>query len=228
MLFRSVTGPTGVQGATGVAGATGVQGSTGATGAQGTQGSTGATGSQGIQGATGATGVQGIQGPTGATGVQGVQGSTGATGSQGVQGATGATGAQGVTGVTGATGAAGAGGTIGYYGLFISTSNQSNGGSTTANAVSYDATPVTNNGITVSGSTVTFANSGKYKIISELAVTNSTGSNPVVSSWLSKNGSNIANSSQDVQFAGAAGNVQMIVCSWLLDVTAGEIGRAHV
>jgi hypothetical protein len=132
----SLTGPTGVQGAS-LTGPTGAQGNdsmvTGPTGAQGAQGAslTGPTGAQGndsmVTGPTGAQGAQGasLTGPTGAqgndsmvtgpTGAQGAQGAslTGPTGAQGPQGndsmVTGPTGAQGAQGssITGPTGAQG-------------------------------------------------------------------------------------------------------------------------
>jgi hypothetical protein len=39
---------------------------------------------------------------------------------------------------------------------------------------------------------------------------------------LSQNGTNIANSLQDIQLLGGSGNVAMTCCTWLLDVTAGD------
>jgi len=119
-------------------------------------------------------------------------------------------------------------GSAGYYGLLISTTNQANGGATVANAVALDSSAVLSNGVSVvSSSRVTFANAGQYHIINELAFTNSTGSNPVVSVWLAKNGANIANTTQDVQFTGGAGNVQMTVCSWTLDISAGDYVQVY-
>ena len=110
-----------------------------------------------------------------------------------------------------------------YYGLFISSSNQANGGSTTANVVALDATPVLNNGISVvSGNQITFANAGQYSIIAELAITNSAGSNPTLTAWVTQNGSNIASSSQNFQFTGGANNVQMTSCTWIINASAGD------
>jgi len=114
-------------------------------------------------------------------------------------------------------------GSAGYYGLLISTTNQANGGATVANVVALDSSAVLSNGVSVvSGNRITFANAGQYHIINELAYINSTGSNPIVSVWLAKNGSNIANSGQDLQFVGGANNVQLSVCSWILDIVAGD------
>jgi len=51
-----------------------------------------------------------------------------------------------------------------YYGTFVSTANQANGGSTTANAVNFDTTALSN-GISISSSNrITFANAGIYLI----------------------------------------------------------------
>jgi hypothetical protein len=110
-----------------------------------------------------------------------------------------------------------------YYGLFISTVNQTNGGTATANLVALDNTPVLYNGISVvSGSQITFANAGQYAIIAELAITNSTGSNPTFFTWLSQNGTNIANTTQDQQFLGGASNTQMTTCTWIVNANAGD------
>jgi len=232
-----VTGPTGPTGPTGSQGIQGVTGPTGPTGAQGIQGVTGPTGS------TGAQGVQGVTGPTGPTGAQGIQGITGPTGPTGSTGATGATGPTGPTGAastvagptgptgntgntgptgpTGTMGPTGPGGALGFYGLFISTANQSNGGSTTANLLALDTT-VRSSGITNSAGTLTFSSAGKYLITQEIAASNSTGTNPIFRTWLSQNGTNVANTLQDIQLLGGSGNVAITSCTWLLDIAAND------
>jgi hypothetical protein len=111
----TLTGASGVQGASGSAGingATGSAGSNGTNGATGPSGVNGATGSAGTNGATGASGINGATGSTGLSGVNGASGVQGASGSQGVQGASGATGFQGASGSTGPTGASGINGNI--------------------------------------------------------------------------------------------------------------------
>ena len=217
--MTGATGPTGAMGPTGPGG-----GATGATGAPGSPGPAGATGPTGA-GVTGATGAAGPTGPAGATGPTGA-GTTGATGPTGAMGPTGpgggATGPTGAAGSTGATGPAGPGGANGYYGLFVSTVTQTNGGASTANLLALDNTPVRASGITNSAGTITFLNAGKYLIINELAVTSSTGTNPTFSTWLSQNGTNLANTTQDVQILGGSGAVQMTSCSWILDVLAND------
>ena len=115
-----------------------------------------------------------------------------------------------------------------YYGLLVSTTNQTNGGSTTANIVALDSSPLLSNGVSVvSGNKITFANAGQYEVIVELAFTNSTGSNPTIQGWLSQNGTNIANSTQDVQFTGGSGNVVLLVTSWIVNVSAGDYIQAY-
>jgi len=116
----------------------------------------------------------------------------------------------------------GGGGALGYYGLFISTANQTNAGTTSANLVAMDNTPVRASGITCSAGTLTFANAGKYQLIMELAFTASTGTNPTISIWMAQNGTNIPNTSQDFQLLGGANTVQMSSCAWIIDAAAGD------
>jgi len=233
-LVWSAPGPLVKQGPTGPTGSAGINGATGPTGPQGPQGLTGGagpTGPQGVTGPTGSTGLTGATGPTGPQGVQGVGGPTGPTGAAstvvgptgptGSLGPTGNTGNTGPTGPTGSVGPTGAGGALGYYGLFISTANQTNAGTTTANLLALD-TSVRTFGITNSSGTLTFANTGKYQITTELAASNSSGANPVFRSWLSQNGTNVPNSLQDIQLLGGSGNVSMTSCTWILDITAGD------
>mgnify|MGYP003351551094 FL=1 len=73
-----------------------------------------------------------------------------------------------------------------------------------------------------SGTQVTFVNAGKYLITVETAFSNSTGSNPTVSIWIAQNGTNVANSAQDVQFFGGSGAVQYSSCTWIIDAAAGD------
>jgi len=114
------------------------------------------------------------------------------------------------------------GGALGYYGLFISTVNQPNAGTTSANLVALDNSPVRASGMTHSAGVITFANAGKYQVIMELAFTASTGTNPTVNVWIAQNGTNIANSLQDFQLLGGAGTVQMSSCVWILDIEVND------
>ena len=109
-----------------------------------------------------------------------------------------------------------------YYGTFVSTTNQTNGGATTANAVSFD-TPGLYNGVSItSGNQITFANAGTYLIEYELAFASSTGANPSIFTWLSQQGTNIANSTCDFVLLGGASQAQIINQQWIVSVTAGQ------
>jgi hypothetical protein len=109
-----------------------------------------------------------------------------------------------------------------YYATFVSTANQTNGGSTTANVVSFD-TPGLYNGVSItSGNQITFANAGIYLIAFELAVTNSTGSNTAINCWLAQNGTNIANTTSDLTILGGANNPQLLEQQWIVNVSAGD------
>ena len=109
-----------------------------------------------------------------------------------------------------------------YYGTFVSTANQANGGATTANAVSFD-TSVLANGVSISSSNqITFANAGIYLIAFELAVTNSTGSNTTINCWLAQNGTNIANTTSDLTILGGANQPQLLEQQWIVNVSAGD------
>ena len=205
-------------GISGWSGFSGYSGS-GISGFSGYSGS-GISGFSGYSGFSG-SGISGWSGYSG-SGISGFSGYSGYSGS-GISGWSGFSGTSGFSGFSGYSGVAGAGGSIGWYGLFISTSNQANGGSTTANVVSLDSTAVMSNGISVNGgNSIKFSNAGKYKIITELATSISVGANPVISVWLAQNGTNIANTAQDIQFVGGSGNVQMMVCAWIIDVAVND------
>ena len=118
--------------------------------------------------------------------------------------------------VTGSTGSPA------YYGTFTSTVNQASGGATSANAVTFNGTALSNGVSVVSSSQITFANAGQYLIAFELAVSNSTGSNPSVNSWLAKNGTNIANSTSDTKLQGGAGDTTLLEQQWIVDAAAGD------
>ena len=109
-----------------------------------------------------------------------------------------------------------------YYATFVSTSSQTNAGATSANAVNFD-TVVLASGISITSSNqITFANAGQYIIAFELAVNNSVGSNPTISSWLALNGTNIANTRSDMTIQGGSNNPQLLEQQWIVNVTAGQ------
>ena len=113
------------------------------------------------------------------------------------------------------------------HGMFVSTADQPNGGATTANLVALDTQIITTTGITNAAGVITIANGGIYQIIFELFYTSTAGANPVISQWLSQNGNNIANSTQDFQLLGGANTVQASSCVWHVQASAGDTIRAY-
>lgn len=113
------------------------------------------------------------------------------------------------------------------HGCFVSTANQANGGATTANLVALDTQIVTASGVSNTAGVLTFTTAGVYQITVELFFTSTTGANPTISQWLSQNGTNIANSCQDFQLLGGANTVQVGICTWHINVGAGDTIRAY-
>lgn len=109
-----------------------------------------------------------------------------------------------------------------YYGTFVSTANQANGGATTANAVNFDTTALASGVSITSSNQITFANAGIYLIAFELAVNNSTGSNGHINSWLAQNGTNIDNTLSDLTILGGANEPQILEQQWIVNVAAGD------
>lgn len=113
------------------------------------------------------------------------------------------------------------------YGMFISTVNQSNGGATAANLVTLNTQIVTANDVSNAAGVITLAAAGIYQVVIELFFTSTTGANPTISQWISQNGSNIANSTQDFQLLGGANTVQASTCVWHVSAAAGDVLRFY-
>ncbi len=236
-------GPTGPTGPTGSAGAAGADGAPGIDGAVGPTGPTGSTGSAGTAGADGAPGIDGAVGPTGPTGptgpagadgavgavgptgppgtpgADGAVGPTGAPGTPGADGAVGPTGPPGPTGAPGPTGPAGPG-VAGYYGSFHDTTVQNVLAADTETTMTLDTT-VSSLGISVvTGSQITFANSGIYNIQFSAQLDKVSAGTDLVDIWLAKNGLNLPNTNTEVTLAGATRSV----ASWnfIVTVVAGD------
>ena len=109
-----------------------------------------------------------------------------------------------------------------YYGTFASTTNQANGGSTVANVVAFDTTAIANGVSISSGNRITFANAGIYLLEFELAVTNSTGTNSLVTAWLAQNGTAVTNTSSNFTINGGANQPQLLEQQWIFNVAAGD------
>lgn len=113
------------------------------------------------------------------------------------------------------------------YGMFISTVNQANGGATAANLVTLNTQIVTASGVSNAAGVITLSTAGIYQVIVELFFTSTTGANPTIAQWLSQNGTNIPNSTQDFQLLGGANTTQASICVWHVNAAAGDVLRAY-
>ena len=121
-------------------------------------------------------------------------------------------------------GGTGGGGSFvsGGYGAFVSTANQTNPVANTANALLLDTQIDGSSGVTNTNGLLTFTTAGSWQIMFELAFTSTVGANPVISQWLVKNGSNVANTAQDFQLLGGANTVQMSTCVFLVSALVND------
>ena len=216
--FSGYSGRSGYSGFSGISGYSGQSGYSGS-GVSGYSGYSG-SGTSGYSGAQGTSGFSGAQGTSGFSGFSGYSGQSGYSGS-GISGYSGS-GVSGYSGYSGFSGAVGAGGALGYYGNFYSAATQTNPVANTANAMTFNTT-VASSGISiVSSSRITIANTGTYLIDFAAQYTSSSGANVVVDIWLSKNGTNVVGTDQQIQLTGGAG--ALLVGSWnyLVSATATD------
>jgi len=103
------------------------------------------------------------------------------------------------------------------HGMFVSTANQT----------AFDTQIVTKNGVSNTSGTITFSIAGVYQVVCELFYTSTTGANPTINQWLSQNGTNIPNSTQDFQLLGGANTVQAAVCVWHVSVGVGDTVQVY-
>lgn len=163
---------------------------------------------------------QSLVGPTGPSGPTGP---TGPTGPSGPSGPTGSTGSAGATGPAGPTGPAGG---FGAYGLFYDVDTRA--------LVAGEAIPVPLNtqgfaqGISITdGYAITMTEGGKYNIAFSLQLYNAGNTRPVVTLWLSKNGTAEANwvaeTSTDLRL-GTSTETERDVAAWnfFVDANAGD------
>jgi hypothetical protein len=110
-----------------------------------------------------------------------------------------------------------------YYGKFFSSTTQTN---STANAINFISFPNTilSNGITTSGTGITFANAGVYTISYEVQAATTSGGGGNIDIWLSSGAADLPNSNSITTIAGG-GNSLIINRSFLVSVTANEIVR---
>lgn len=164
------------------------------------------------------TAAQGITGPTGHSGTNGSQGAAGATGATGSTGATGPTGPTGHIGDTGPTGPS----NVAYWGSFWSNQTQTNPTPAIIRSITLNHSDIDNNGVTIqSNSQITFANAGVYNIQFSAQLEKTDNGVDLVEIWLSKNGTNIADTNTKVTLNG---NGAKAVAAWnfLIKLNAGD------
>ena len=108
-----------------------------------------------------------------------------------------------------------------YYGKFFSSTTQTNPAVNAVNLVSFPNT-VLSNGVTTSGTGITFANAGVYTISYEVQASTSSGGGGNIDIWLSSNSVNLPNSNSITTLEGG-GDSLIINRSFLLSVTADEV-----
>ena len=91
----------------------------------------------------------------------------------------------------------------GWYGAFYSTTTQTSGGSTTANAISFNQTRSSLGVYVASNSQITFGAPGIYNIEIVSQFSKTTAGTSVVDVWLSKNGANVDYSNNPISITGA-------------------------
>lgn len=170
----------------------------------GKTGPTGLTGQRGFTGSTGAIGATGLMGPTGLVGSATNTGATGSIGATGQMGPTGSSAASILTSIIDATGSTGtpnqfltanfSGSSLLWKSMNYACFTNTNTVTFTANspvAISFDTT-ITSKGITiVSGSRLTFAQTGVYKIGNSCQFDNSDGGNIYFDLWYRKNNNDL-------------------------------------
>ena len=113
-------------------------------------------------------------------------------------------------------------GSLGYWGAFYDTTDQTNGGATAANLMTFNSSDAQNNGVTmVDGSKLTFANAGVYNIQFSAQFVKTDSNNDDVDVWIKKNGTNIPYTNT---FATITGNNGKLVTAWnfMIPLDAGD------
>jgi hypothetical protein len=108
-----------------------------------------------------------------------------------------------------------------YYGAFYSTQDQTNGGATTANKMTYNVTDLSSGVTIVSNSRITIANGGVYNIQFSAQLDKTDSGDDVVDIWLCKNGSNVANTNTQITLVGNNGK-HVAAWNFLVQAEAGD------
>lgn len=143
----------------------------------------------------------------------------GPTGAQGLSGPAGLTGPAGPAGPAGLNGAAGG---FGSYGSFIDTETRLLT-QDSAYTIPLNVTQFAQGVSVVSDTRITMASAGKYNIAFSLQLLNSVNTRPVVTIWLNKNDSPVADSATDV-YLGTAVDTERSVAAWnfFVEADAGD------
>ena len=162
---------------------------------------------------------QSLIGPRGPQGSAGLTGPPGETGPMGAVGPVGETGPIGNTGPPGETGPAGG---FGDYGSFMDTQTRVLT-QDSAYAIPLNVTQYAQGVSLVSDSQITIGSPGKYNIAFSLQLLNSLNTRPVVTIWLNKNNSPVADSASDV-YLGTSIDTERSVSAWnfFVDAEAGD------
>jgi hypothetical protein len=123
-------------------------------------------------------------------------------------------------------GPTGPGGALGNWGSFWDTTDQTAAAINTAYAITLNTADPANIGVSVvSGSRVTFANTGVFSLTFSLQLTNTSTANGGLQVWLRKNGTNLAdtNSHFDVpDKQGSSFSSEILTLNFVLSLSAGD------
>jgi hypothetical protein len=112
-------------------------------------------------------------------------------------------------------------GVTNYYGAFYSTATQTNAGATSANAITYNQTDLSNGVSIASNSRITLANPGVYDIQFSAQLQKSSGGSDEVDIWLSKNGTDVAWSNTSIMLTSNPG-YSVAAWNFLVQATGGD------
>ena len=110
-----------------------------------------------------------------------------------------------------------------YCGSFENTTTLTNAGTTSSNLITFDTTSVSNGISMVSGSQITFANSGRY-LVNFLGQFQFSGgaSNYNITVWWAKNGTIVPNSASTFTTTSAQSSQIMANVEDIMTITAGD------
>jgi hypothetical protein len=151
----------------------------------------------------------------------GVISSIGGTGGAGSSGTSGTSGSSGTSGTSGPRGATGLGGITAICGSFYDSTLQTNAGATSANPMTFNTTDFAT-GISIQNSSeITITEQGTYNIQFSAQIDKTDSGNDQIEIWLSKNGTNIPDSSTTLEVVG--NNSELVAAwNWLVEANAGD------